>query len=215
MVFESQDLEDLRRCRIGDCDIRVDAETMRQAGGIDWVSTEADAQAEASRTLKRALLRLTNDYLERGPAGMWVYHESETPDDSAAEFAKLLEASPRLVAKNPAFYRYLLSFPDAAPPGVESFVYWSKENLRRPVVSIVQLFLQRVPAEGDARYFIALKHVYDSHYFRAYAAFLIMIPCPGTTPSFYLVRSVRARIDPPHWFRESCSAGSSARCAAP
>lgn len=197
LVVESQDLEDLRKCRIGDCDVRVDAETMRQAGGIDWAAS--DAPAQASRTLKRALLRLTNDYLERGAAGMWVYHESETPDDSAAEFAKLLESSPRLVAENPAFYRYLLSFPEAAPPSVESFVYWSKENLRRPVVSIVQLFLQRVPAEGGPRYFIAFKHIYDSHYFRAYAEFLIVIPCVPES-SFYLVRSVRARIDPPHWF---------------
>jgi hypothetical protein len=199
LVFESKDLEDLRRCRIGDCDIRVDAKIMRLASGIDWAAS--DARVEASRMLKRALLGLTKDYLERGPAGMWVYHESERPDDSAAEFAKLLESSSRLVAENPEFYRYLLAFPAAAPPSVESFVYWSKENLRRPVVSIVQLFLQRVPGEGGARYFIALKHIYDSHYFRAYAEFLILIPCPGTGTGFYLVRSVRARIDPPHLFR--------------
>jgi hypothetical protein len=199
LVFGSQDLEDLRRCRIGDCDVRVDAETMRLASGIDWAAS--DARAKASRTLKRALLGLTKDYLERGPAGMWVYHESKTPDDSAAEFAKLLESSARLVAENPEFYRYLLAFPATAPPSVESFVYWSKESLRRPVVSIVQLFLQRVPGKGGARYFIALKHIYDSHYFRAYAEFLILIPCPGKGTGFYLVRSVRARIDPPHSLR--------------
>jgi hypothetical protein len=199
LVFDRQDLEDLRRCRIGDCDIRVDAQTMRESHGIDW--SASDAPAEASRTLKHALLRLTNDYLTRGAAGMWVYHESETPDDSAAEFAKLLKSSPRLVAANPEFYRYLPAFPAPAPPRVESFMYWSKENLRRPVVSVVQVFLQPVPAEGGARYFVAFKHIYDSHYFRAYAEFLIVIPCPAPAASFYLVRSVRASIDPPHWFR--------------
>ncbi len=201
LAFESQDLEDLRRCRVGHCGMRVDAPTMRLAAGIDWKAS--GAHAEASAALKRALLELVRDYLERGAAALWVYHESEAPDDSAAAFARLLSASPRLVALNVAFFRHVLEFPASAPPGVESFVYWSKERLRRPVVSIVQVFLQRVPGEQGNRYFVALKHVYDSHYFRAFAEFIVVVPDGGAgrQPSYFLVRSVRASIDPPRWFR--------------
>src|SRR5262245_1912895 len=127
LAFESQDLEDLRRCRVGDCDIRVDAKTMSVAAGIDWKA--AGAHAVASSALKSALLELTRDYVARGAPALWVYHESETPDDSAAAFAGLLAASPRLVALNDAFFRHVLAFPAEPPPGVESFVYWSKEKL--------------------------------------------------------------------------------------
>ena len=201
LAFESQDLEDLRRCRVGDCDIRVDAEAMRVAAGIDWKSPRA--HADASAALKGALLKLTRDYVERGAPALWVYHESETPDDSAAAFAELVAASPRLVALNDAFFRHVLAFPAEAPPGVESFVYWSKEKLRRPVVSVVQAFLQRVPGDQGDRYFVALKHIYDSHYFRAFAEFIVVMPDGGSGPQrgHFLVRSVRASIDPPHWFR--------------
>jgi hypothetical protein len=201
LAFESQDLEDLRRCRVGDCDIRVDAEAMRLAAAIDWKS--AGAHTQASAILKRALLGLTGDYLERGAPALWVYHESETPDDSAAAFAGLLSASPRLVALNDAFFRHVLAFPAAAPPGVEAFVYWTKERLRRPIVSVVQAFLQRVPGERGERCFVALKHIYDSHYFRAFAEFIVVLPEDGAVPQrgFYLVRSVRASIDPPRWLR--------------
>ena len=201
LAFETQDLEDLRHCRVGDCDIRVDAEAMHVAAGIDWKGPEA--HADASAALKGALLKLTRDYVERGAPALWVYHESDTPDDSAAAFAGLIAASPRLVALNDAFFRHVLAFPAEPPPGVESFVYWSKEKLRRPVVSIVQAFLQRVPSADGDRYFVALKHIYDSHYFRAFAEFIVVMPDGGPAPEHghFLVRSVRASIDPPHWLR--------------
>jgi hypothetical protein len=48
---------------------------------------------------------------------------------------------------------------------------------------------------------IALKHIYDSRFFLAYAEFLETVPDSPAGDGFYLVRSVRARIDPPRWFR--------------
>jgi hypothetical protein len=130
---------------------------------------------------------------------MAVYHDRETPQSAAAEFAKLLQGAPRLVQDDP-FQRYLLEFPRETLPKVENFVYWSKEKIRKPVVSAVHGCLQRVERDGEANYFVALKHIYDSHYFSAYAEFLTVVPYPGSAESFYLVHSVRARIDRPRWF---------------
>ena len=80
---------------------------------------------------------------------MAVYHDKETPQSAAAEFAKLLQGAPRLIQDDP-FQRYLLEFPRETLPNVENFVYWSKEKIRKPVVSVVHACLQRVERDGEA-----------------------------------------------------------------
>jgi hypothetical protein len=130
---------------------------------------------------------------------MAVYHDKEAPQSAAAEFATLLQSAPRLIQDDP-FQRYLLEFPRETLPNVESFVYWSKVKIRKPVLSAVHVCLQRVDRDGEASYFIALKHVYDSHFFPGYAEFQSVIPSSGSANGFYLVHSVRARIDRPRWF---------------
>jgi len=101
---------------------------------------------------------------------------------------------------DPDFWHYLLAFPEATLPGVESFVYWSKDKIRKPVVSIVHACIQRVE-KGGSSYFIALKHIYDSHYYMANAEFLTLVPDRGAKTGFFLVHSLRARIDPPRKLR--------------
>ena len=69
-------------------------------------------------------------------------------------------------------------------------------------MSIVHLCAQRVDDHGRTSYRIAMKHIYDSHYFLGYAEFLAAIPELDATEGFYLVRSIRAVIDPPRgWLR--------------
>jgi hypothetical protein len=199
LIVETRDLEDLRKCRIGDCDIKLDARTIASARQVDWSGT--DSGAEASQAIKLALVAQAKDYLAHGADGMPVYRDNDPAESTAAEFAKLLQGGPQLIPENPDFYRYLLEFPNGSLPNAENFLYWSKEKLRKPVVSVVHMCLQRVEHDGAESYFIALKHVYDSHYFLAYAEFLSLAPGLAGTGEFYLVRSVRARIDPPRFMR--------------
>lgn len=197
LAFDRQEIEDLRKCRVGDCDIKLDAETIALASRVDWRAP--DSKTQASQVLKLALVARVKGYLERGAAGMAVYHDKEVPQSAAAEFAKLLQGPPRLIQDDP-FKRYLIEFPRKTLPNVENFVYWSKVKIRKPVLSAVHVSLQRVERDGEASYFIALKHIYDSHFFPGYAEFLTVIPNSGSARGFYLVHSVRARIDRPRWF---------------
>jgi hypothetical protein len=199
LTFEPKDLDELRECQVGDCGLKADAGMIAIGQTVDW--NAPTAMDEAEQMLKRALVGRVQDYLERGAAGMVVYRDNEDPERTAEEFAKMLRESPHLVERNPAFYEHLLEFPKGASPPVEDFVYWSKQRMRKPVVSLVHVCLQRVESGGRARYFIALKHIFDSHFFLAYAEFVETVPCTPPATGFYLVRSIRARIDPPHWFR--------------
>jgi hypothetical protein len=69
------------------------------------------------------------------------------------------------------------------------------------VVSVVHACIQRVSREGRPGYSIALKHIFDSHYFWAYVEFLTLVPAGDDSSGFYLLHDLRARLDPPHHFR--------------
>jgi hypothetical protein len=196
-----RDLHALARCRVGDCDIQVSRRTMEVARGIGWRAAGADVQA--AQLLKTALLERVRAYLREGSPSMPAYDDSYEPERVATGLAHILEISPEVLERNRPFYQYLLGFPSSArPPHQEDFLYWSKERLLNSVVSIVHVFIQREEGADEPRYYVALKHIYDSHYFLAYAEFLTLLPEPGSAKGFYLVRSVRALINPPRgWLR--------------
>jgi hypothetical protein len=199
LTFAPQDLEDLRKCRVGDCDIRVDAATMATAGELHWGTP--DASIKASMALKHALWIQLQSYREQGAAGMAVYRENRVPDESGRELTKLLDGSPRPFPESPSFLEYLKEYPRVRLPDVESFFCWSKEAQRKPVVRLVHVSLRTVNTEGGPHHLVALVHVHDNHFYLAYAEFLRLIPERGAATGFYLVRWIRARIDPPRRLR--------------
>jgi hypothetical protein len=201
LVFERQDIQDLKRCRVGDCDVQVSRGTMELAHGIDWRS--ASAEHRAQEMLRSRLLGLASTYLQRGALGMAVYDDGSRPEPVANRLRAILANSPDVRRRNPPFFDVVLDFPHAPrPASVEDFLFWSKVSMLKPVVSIVHGFVQRTGSGAETRHFIALKHIYDSHCFLAYTEFLTLLPAPETSGSFYLIRSVRAVINPPRgWLR--------------
>jgi hypothetical protein len=199
LTLDPQDLDDLHRCRIGSCDLKVGGSTMELARRIDW--NAPDAPAQASRLVKEVIVQHVRRYLVEGKKALAVYDDDDVPHSVAAEFEKILDRSPNLLRYNPDFIHYLLDFPDWPLPDVENFLYWCKQRLRKPVVSVVHACIEKVTRDGQTGYFIALKHIYDSHYFRANVEFLTLVPATGGRSGFYLVHSIRARMDPPRHFR--------------
>ena len=199
LVIDDSELEDLRKCKVGDCEVRVGTAPMELARSVDWKAP--DAHARASQLIKESMVQLVKGYLEHGSTGMAVYNDHDVPESVSADWEKILRNSPNLMQYDPEFWRYLLAFPKATLPGVESFLYWSKDKIRKPVVSIVHACIQRVEKAGSTGYFIALKHIYDSHYYMANAEFLTLVPDGDAKTGFFLVHSLRARIDPPRKLR--------------
>lgn len=199
LTFEPKDLEALRSCKVGDCDLKIGAAAMELARRVDWKAKDADAQA--SRLLKEILVAQVRSYLEDGASAMAVYNDNETPESTAVEVAKILGNDPNLLQFNPEFLRYVLEFPRTPLPDVDNLVYWSKEKTRKAVVSVAHVSIQRIPVGAATGYSVAMKHIYDSHYFLANMEFLTLLPEDAPKPGFTLVHVLRARIDPPHSFR--------------
>jgi hypothetical protein len=198
LTFDPSELDDLSHCKPGDCELKVGPRALELAHQVNWKAP--DARARATRLIKQAMVQLTKDYQEQGMAALPVYNDYDVPQSVAAETEKILRNSPNLARYNPEFVQYLIDYPKASLPDVENFFYWSKSNLRKNVVSIAHVCIQKVTRDGDNGYFVAIKHIYDSHFFRANTEFLTIVPdAPGG--GFYYVHCVRARIDPPHSLR--------------
>jgi len=195
--LERQDLRDLARCQVGDCDVQLDRRAMAEAQRIDWGAP--DAEARAARLLKTMLLERATAYLQEGNRAMAVYDDGPSPESAATGLEYILGNSPGLCKRDRPLCDYLLQFPARPTPAdLEQFLFWSKTRVVKPVVSIVHAVIRRDENAPASRYDVVLKHVYDSHYFLAYAEFLSLLPEPGTTRAFYLVRAVRALVSPPH-----------------
>lgn len=199
LVVEDQDLEDLARCKVGDCEVQVPRRAMEEARAI-WQSP--GAKQKATQLAKAAIVEQVAAYLGQGSSAMATYNNNDIPVSVAAEVEKILTDNQNFMADNPKLLRYMLDFPNGdRPPGVESFLYWSKERLLKPVVSVVHVCLQRLGEGPRTTYFVAMKHIYDSHYFLANTEFFTLLPRAGDPQGFYLAHVLHARIDPPRALR--------------
>ena len=199
LTFDTEDLDDFSKCRVGACEVQAPAEAMDLAQKVDWKAP--DAKEAASRVVKEAMVSAVRTYEAQGSSGMVVYNNNPTPSSVESQIATILHNSPNLMHYNSPFVEYLLNYPKASLPSVENYVYWEKQQLHKQVVSLVHVCIEKVEAgPGEVGYFIALKHIYDTRFFFGYAEFLTMIPTHDLK-GFYLVRSLRARIDPPQKLR--------------
>ena len=197
LSFDARDLDMLRTCKVGDCDIKVGAEVIGLAQELDWRAK--DAYFEATRLMKGMMLAQATRYLQEGASAMSVYNDNEVPERSAAETAVLLEGDPRLLQFTPEFLKAFLDFPNGTLPNLENLLYWSKEKTRKTVVSVAHVAIETSP--GGTGYRVAMKHLYDSHFFLANLEFLTLLPDEGGASGFTLVHVLRARVDPPRSFR--------------
>jgi len=133
LTFDVDDLRDLRRCTPQHCAFRLaddEIESIQQAVFSRSPQWRLAALHEAMRGL---LLRRAQEYLQHGRTG---------PPPPAFLFANW-----------PSLAVYLEQYPRVPRPDVETFLYWSKEQLGgRPVISVTHVTVARghPPEQPDA-----------------------------------------------------------------
>ena len=185
------DLRDLRGCRIGDCVVKLDEESIRALRAeVDW--TKPGAAAAADGVMRRFALRHVNGYLEGGNARLAVYRDHSRPTSTAEEFRTLVGRTPELQLHTPNLRRYLIEYPAAAPPEPVSFLYWQHTEFgARPTIRISHLSIWQTP-EGTA---VASKMLYASHYFLAGLELRALVPDPSRSEGSWFVTVNRSRSD--------------------
>lgn len=197
LQIDKKDFEALKKCRVGNCDVKLSGEAIeRLQRKIDWKAR--DAAGRVNDLARASLLGYVKRYLAEGNMALSIYNDKKEPKRLAEEFDEILKASPYVYDYEPEFYEYLRAYPAKRLDNVDDFIYWSKEKFGlKPVISVTHVTIYRKPDSG--RTLISSKQIYASHYFEASLGLTAVVSTSQIrAPSFYLLYLNRSRADALH-----------------
>lgn len=161
-----EDLEDLRKCRLHDCDLRLSADAIRAFHErIDW--EQANALEEAEALFKEMLVDRARTYRQGGSRALEVYDDKQDVVPLREDFEAILSASSYLLDYVPELADMMRDYPQHELDGAEDFLYWSLEDIGlKPILSLTHAILYSWRHSGnEEELIIASKQLYASHYF--------------------------------------------------
>lgn len=193
LKIDRKDFDALKKCRIGNCDVKLSAAAIeRLEKEIDWDAP--DAAEQVNELARVSLLEYVTRYLAGGNRALSEYNDKKKPLRIAEQFDAILKASPYIYEYEPEFYEYLRVYPAKHLDDSDDFLYWSKEKFGlKPVISVTHVSIYRRPGTGHT--LIASKQIYASHYFEASLGLTAVVAAQTEEPSFYLLYLNRSRSD--------------------
>ena len=189
--LSDEDVADLRACRVGDCEVKLDERALQQfQSDIDWKAANAGAAADA--LMQRLALDYVTEYLAGGNDRLAVYRDKSRPTFVAQEFRGMVDQMPELTTYMADVRHYLLQYPTATLPNSTSFVYWQETTFGlKPTIRISHVTIQE-SLEGTV---VASKMLYASHYFWAGLELRALLPDPSRGQGFWFITVNRSRSD--------------------
>jgi hypothetical protein len=190
LVLPDKDVKDLRRCKPGDCELKLSAK------GIEMLRTQVHwgtrtEKSDADAAFRRLALEYVTGYRDGGNARLAVYRDSDAPVFVADEFRSMIDRAPSLV-RMPDLQQYLLEYPSATLQGSTDFLYWQEVQFGlKPTIRISHLVIQDRPGKTV----IASKMLYASHYFWTALEERVLQTDPARGPGFWFVTVSRSRSD--------------------
>jgi hypothetical protein len=198
LTIQPGDLGDLRRCRVGDCELQMSARALeRFAARVDWKSPAAGAQATV--IFREMIFDALRAYRVGGIDALGAYADRDPPTAIAPEVRRLPVPGDCPVPV-PRLFDYLESYPAAPPPGAESLFYWNTGSFgMKPTTRLNHIVIyavdDSVARETGTRYVIATRQVYANHYFSATLELRTLVADDGgPEPGFFLLYATRSRV---------------------
>lgn len=194
-VAEKSDLDALKSCTPGHCDVKLPARRMDEfRDNVKWASPDAPAQVAA--VVRQRMAAYVEAYRRGGTAAMVEYADQNTSKRAGDAFTALLDESHYLYDYVPEFEAYLKNYPKTALDGVTDTLYWSSDRLPslRPILGITHLSVYSPP--GAPLTLISAKQLYASHYFLGSFALTTILDRPEAPSSgVYYIVVQRMRFD--------------------
>jgi len=194
LTLDEGDLEGMRRCRSGDCSVKLTAQEIQalrvvmSAAGSDW-------KTAAQQEFKRLLLERLSRFSAEGIEGLSPYVDHSEPTLPRDVLAGILERSPHLRMHLPLVTDGLARFPKATLPATESFMYWSKERYGtgKAVIAVTQVHITRPTGPSLPAIVVLGQELFASHY-RDGSLGTSFVVSAGEQ-GYYLVYVNRSRVD--------------------
>ena len=153
LTLDETDLDTARRCRPGDCDLKMPADdivSLRQTAEASGPLWKEAVQQE----FRRVVLNRVKAYRESGFAALPPYADRRKSLDPQAAFGLL-------VGRSPFLQSHAFSAADT-----ESFFYWSKEQFGtgKPVISVTHLDIVRPRGLSALRVALVSREILATHY---------------------------------------------------
>lgn len=195
LELDSADVNAIRSCRPQNCELKLSAAEMKQLQQTG-AKAKGDQTASVQQAFRQIVLDRVKQYLANGHIPPDDDHRQEVQPSS--RFALLLEHTPFLEERLPELAKDLKDYPSNTDPGVESFLYWSKEHLaRKAVISVTHLNIVRSRAPGLPDALVVGRDVFSSHYVDASLSVMALMR-GATSRTNYLVYVNRTEVDVLH-----------------
>jgi hypothetical protein len=187
LTLEPGDIEDLKDCVVGDCELKLSAAMIeRFRKEIDW--TTPNYQLDVTNLFKQMLLDYVRDYRTRGDSALIEYNDKRDEVSLAAEQHALNDAS--------SYINDLLSQAKSELHLAEDSIVWSKIKFGlKPVIAINHVRIYRRSSNTGPQVLIASNQIYADHYFNASLALTAFVNVPGVDQGACLVYENRSRAD--------------------
>ena len=194
LALDDEELSEIVKCRPGHCRLKLAGIEMTQLqreaaeAGSDWKPVLQDA-------FRHVVLQRVTAYLADGHAALPPYENHSGHVWPATRFASVLGHSVFLSEHVPRFAEHLSRYPRTPMPGVESFVYWSKERLAsKAIISATHVSILRNHDAGLPDALVAGKEIFATHYVNASLGLTAIVGGEPGTPN-YLVYMNRSEVD--------------------
>ena len=195
LTIENGDIEDLKECVVGDCQLKLSAMMIeRLHKEVDWEAP--DYRIQATHLLKLMFLDYVRDYLARGDVALIEYNDKPKVVRLAEEQHALKASSSYIYDVFNKFSQYVKGFPRLKAAIVENAIVWSKVKFGlKPVIVINHITIFKNEKEAGPQILIASKQIYANHYFDSSLALTAFLSIAGSNPASYLFYENRSRAD--------------------
>jgi hypothetical protein len=194
MTLERKDIEELRTCKPGDCDIQIFnvAELQKR---VNWEAKDRDDQV--NRIVRQNIYQGMATYLKDGLKGLGSYRDRQQPLNLYEATRSMIDLSYYLPKdKAGGIYRHVAEYPQGKLAGAEDLFYWEKIDFgQEPTLRVnhVTLFPQGV---GVVKFVAANKQLYASRYMRVALQMFYCVPDTQQSgkPGFFLIEMNDSRL---------------------
>lgn len=196
LELEDRDFDELKKCRIGDCDINMSAKWIgRFNTEIDW--NAADHRQKATELFRSMMLEYAAEYAIRGASSLGENVNRREPLDLAEAHRELPKELPLLDIFGFGLQKYMADFPAADLPGVQNELHWSAFDFGlNPTVTLTHAAAFTSGVAGNDSHLVLTRQVYSTRYLDASISLTALIRIPnGDTVESYIVFTDRSRSD--------------------
>ena len=193
LALDNDELNALRKCRVGNCDLKLAADEIAEvhnavrAAGKGW-------REAAQRAFRRVLIARVRLHQERGLLALPQYADRGRRVSVGEAFSAIIARSPYLTRALPNVINSMIA-PLRNPAAGEFFYYWSHDRYGagRPIVNVTYVrLLQRTDA-GVPQALTISTQLFASHYTEG-ALGLTAVTCE-TAGTCYLAYLNRTQVD--------------------